>query len=59
MLAFSGTTLPDATAARLRDAPAAGLSLFRYENVETPAQVRELTGAAQRASARAGTRARC
>ena len=51
MLAFSGTTLPDATAARLRDAPAAGLSLFRYENVESPAQVRELTGAAQRARA--------
>ena len=54
MLAFSGATLPAATAARLRDAPAAGLSLFRYENVETPAQVRELTSAAQRASAQGG-----
>ena len=54
MLAFAGTTLPDPVATRLRDAPAAGLTLFRYENVESPAQVRELTGAAQRASAQGG-----
>ena len=51
MLAFTGTTLPDATAARLRDAPAAGVTLFRYDNVDAPAQVRELTDAAQRARA--------
>jgi beta-N-acetylhexosaminidase len=54
MLAFAGTTLPDPVANRLRDAPAAGLTLFRYHNIETPAQVRELAGEAQRAVADGG-----
>jgi beta-N-acetylhexosaminidase len=46
-------TLPAPIADRLRAAPAAGITLFRYHNVETPGQVRELTDAAQHA-ARAG-----
>jgi beta-N-acetylhexosaminidase len=54
MLAFVGTTLPHATAQRLRDAPAAGITLFRYHNVESPAQLRDLTDAAQRAAAAGG-----
>ena len=54
MLAFVGTTLPDAMAERLRTAPAAGITLFRYHNVETPAQLRELTDAAQRAAVSGG-----
>jgi beta-N-acetylhexosaminidase len=51
MLAFPGTTLSADAQRRLREAPAAGLTLFRYENVDTPDQVRELTEAAQRAAA--------
>ena len=51
MLAFPGTTLSPEHERRLRTAPAAGLTLFRYENVETPDQVRELTDSAQRAAA--------
>ena len=51
MLAFSGTSLPPAVEARLREAPAAGITLYRYENVETPSQVRELLDAAQAAAA--------
>jgi beta-N-acetylhexosaminidase len=51
MLAFPGTSLSSDAERRLRDAPAAGLTLFRYENVETPDQVRALTDAAQRAAA--------
>ncbi|HET7828571.1 MAG TPA: glycoside hydrolase family 3 N-terminal domain-containing protein [Candidatus Limnocylindrales bacterium] len=54
MLAFVGTTLPAATAERLRSAPSAGITLFRYHNVETPGQLRELTDAAQRAAAAGG-----
>ena len=50
MLAFDGLRLPPAIAARLRDRPIAGVSLFRYSNVETPGQVRELTEAIQRAA---------
>jgi beta-N-acetylhexosaminidase len=51
MLAFPGTTPSAEAEHRLRSAPAAGLTLFRYHNVETPGQVRELVGAWQRAAA--------
>jgi beta-N-acetylhexosaminidase len=51
MLAFEGERLPPAIAARLRDAPAAGMTLFRFVNVHTPAQVRELTDAFQSSGA--------
>jgi beta-N-acetylhexosaminidase len=47
MLAFHGTTLPPAMSARLRGAPPAGISLFRYLNVASPGQVRELVDAVQ------------
>ncbi|HSL76481.1 MAG TPA: glycoside hydrolase family 3 N-terminal domain-containing protein, partial [Candidatus Limnocylindrales bacterium] len=50
MLAFEGPELTAADAARLRDAPAAGVSLFRYANVVSPGQVRELTDAMRRAA---------
>ena len=50
MLAFPGTTLPPEVERRLLAAPAAGISLFRYENVDTPDQVRALTDAAQAAA---------
>ena len=43
MLAFEGTEIPADTLATLRDAPAAGFTLFRHLNVESPAQVRRLT----------------
>ena len=49
MLAFEGETLPEAMAARLARAPAAGVTLFRHVNVRSPGQVRELAGAVQRA----------
>ncbi len=51
MLAFKGTAVPAEIERRLLDAPAAGISLFRYENVDTPDQVRALTDAAQAAAA--------
>jgi beta-N-acetylhexosaminidase len=51
MLAFDGERLPRSVATRLRDAPAAGMTLFRHFNVRTPGQVRELTAAFQRAGA--------
>lgn len=51
LLAFQGTVLPPEAERRLREAPAAGLTLFRYENVDTPDQVRAFTDAAQRAAA--------
>jgi beta-N-acetylhexosaminidase len=56
MLAFVGTTLPAPIAARLRDIPAAGVTLFRHHNVKSPAQVRQLTAAVQRTSADGGHR---
>jgi beta-N-acetylhexosaminidase len=52
MLAFDGLTVPDEVARRLRDAPAAGVTLFRFSNVDSPAQVRALVGELQRAAAR-------
>ena len=49
MLAFVGERLPRWVAIRLRDAPAAGMTVFRHHNVRSPGQVRELTEAFQRA----------
>ena len=54
MLAFDGLELPAAMESRLRAAPAAGVTLFRYLNVEAPSQVRALAEAIQRAGARVG-----
>ena len=51
MLAFEGTALPGDVAARLASAPSAGITLFRFANVASPGQVRELTDAIRRASA--------
>jgi beta-N-acetylhexosaminidase len=50
MLAFDGLELPPGMAARLGDAPAAGITLFRNLNVREPGQVRELTSSIQRAA---------
>jgi beta-N-acetylhexosaminidase len=50
MLAFDGLELPSAVGGRLRAAPAAGVTLFRDSNVESPRQVRSLTDAIQAAS---------
>ncbi len=51
MLAFEGERLPGWVAARLRHAPAAGMTVFRHHNVRSPGQVRVLTEAFQRAGA--------
>lgn len=51
MLAFEGERLPPWVARRLRDAPAAGMTVFRHHNVRSPNQVRDLTEAFQRAGA--------
>ena len=48
MLAFEGRTLPEPMSRRLRDRPAAGVTLFRHGNVTDPGQLRELTDAIQR-----------
>jgi beta-N-acetylhexosaminidase len=48
MLAVDGMALPEPMAGRLRDRPAAGVTLFRHANVTDPGQVRELTDAIQR-----------
>jgi beta-N-acetylhexosaminidase len=53
MLAFEGERLPRRIAARLAEAPAAGVTLFRHYNIGTPTQVRELTADIQRAGAAA------
>jgi len=50
MLAFDGLTVPPDVAERLRRAPAAGVTLFRFSNVSTPGQVRELTAELRRAA---------
>jgi beta-N-acetylhexosaminidase len=47
MLAFRGFSLPEDVRARLTDAPAAGISLYRYFNCQSPAQLRALTDAIQ------------
>jgi len=51
MLAFEGEVLPARIVERLSAAPAAGMTLFRYQNVRSPGQVLELTTAFQRAGA--------
>jgi beta-N-acetylhexosaminidase len=50
MLAFEGETVPAWLAARLTDAPPAGFTLFRFHNVRSPGQVRELTDTLQAAA---------
>jgi beta-N-acetylhexosaminidase len=50
MLAFEGTSLPEWVGRRFREAPAAGVTLFRHLNVESPGQVRELTDALRAAA---------
>lgn len=47
MLAFDGLAVPADVAERLRAAPAAGVTLFRFSNVESPVQVRALTAELQ------------
>jgi len=54
MLAFPRHELPAAMERRLREAPAAGITLFRYANVDTPAQVRALVESAQAAATAGG-----
>jgi beta-N-acetylhexosaminidase len=54
MLAFSGTKPPPAFLETLRSQHVGGVTLFRALNVASPAQVRELTAALQRAAAAAG-----
>jgi len=55
MLAFEGDRLPAAVEERLARAPAAGVTLFRHHNVRSPGQVRELSGAVQRAAGTTGS----
>ncbi|HEX2767568.1 MAG TPA: glycoside hydrolase family 3 N-terminal domain-containing protein [Candidatus Limnocylindria bacterium] len=47
MLAFDGLELPEPMRRRLAGAPAAGISLFRFRNVASLAQVRALVDAVQ------------
>lgn len=54
MLAFDGPTVPDELRARLAEAPAAGVTLFRHGNVRDPGQVRALTDELQAAAGAAG-----
>jgi beta-N-acetylhexosaminidase len=53
MLAFDGMAVPPWVGERLADAPAAGVTLFRFSNVESPGQVRAIVDALQ-AAARSG-----
>ena len=50
MLAFRGTTVPAWLRARLADAPVAGFTLFRPNNVRSPRQLRRLTSELQGAA---------
>jgi beta-N-acetylhexosaminidase len=50
MLAFDGLGVPAAIAERLAEAPAAGVTLFRFSNVRDPGQIRSLTAAIQAAA---------
>jgi beta-N-acetylhexosaminidase len=52
MLAFDGLTLPGDVATRLATVPAAGVTLFRFSNVASPGQVRDLTAAIRIAAGR-------
>ena len=54
MLAFEGERVPRWMTARLRAAPAAGITLYRAFNVRSAGQVRELTDALQRAAGERG-----
>ncbi len=54
MLAFDGHELPDDVARRLASAPAAGVTLFRFLNSGSPAQLRELTASIQQAASAFG-----
>jgi beta-N-acetylhexosaminidase len=54
MLAFEGPELSSVAAARLRDAPSAGITVFRYANVRSAQQTRALTDAVQAAAAAGG-----
>ncbi|MEO7118075.1 MAG: glycoside hydrolase family 3 N-terminal domain-containing protein [Candidatus Limnocylindrales bacterium] len=54
VLAFDGTALPVNMEQRLASAPAAGVTLFCATNVGSPAQVRALTDATQRAATASG-----
>jgi len=47
MLAFEGTVVPEWLEKRLQDSPPAGVTLFREWNMESPAQVAELTSTLQ------------
>jgi len=53
MLAFRGRTVPRWLEDRLSSAPAAGVTLFRPNNVRSPRQLRRLTTALQAAARRA------
>lgn len=55
MLAFDGHTVPADVGERLRRAPAAGVTLFRFSNVASPGQVRALADELQLAAGGAGT----
>lgn len=50
MLAFEGTAVPGWLEACLAGSPAAGVTLFREQNMESPDQVAELTRAVQAAN---------
>jgi len=50
MVAFDGTELPPEVAEAFVERPVAGVTLFAHHNVDTPAQVRELTAALQAAA---------
>jgi beta-N-acetylhexosaminidase len=50
MLAFRGATVPGWLRARLAEAPVAGFTLFRPNNVRSPRQVRRLTAGLQAAA---------
>lgn len=54
MLAFEGLEVSPYAAERLREQPAAGITLFRYFNVASAGQVRELTDGLQRVAASGG-----
>ena len=50
MIAFAGTELPGSVADAIGRGSYAGVTLFAHHNVESPAQVRELTAALQAAA---------
>jgi beta-N-acetylhexosaminidase len=54
LLAFEGTVAPPHVLDAVRDGDASGVALYRALNVESPAQLRELGDAVQRAAAAGG-----